>query len=79
MPISNADISNKLPLLTDCEAFNAPVTNNLLFDVSVIAKCVAVPVPVTEASLIAAKVTLRPPPVLSAGEPILMLVVLPSV
>jgi hypothetical protein len=55
------------------------VASSRLFVVSLIAKCVAVPVPVTDAPVIADKVTLRPFGEALAGAEMLMLVVLPSV
>ena len=75
--ISTAVRLNVLPDVTDCEADREPVANRRELLVSVIAKCVAVPVPVTDAPEIALSVTLRPDVSPSVGAEIEMLVVLP--
>jgi hypothetical protein len=79
MRISDAVKENVFPDVTACDADNAPVASKRLFVVSLIAKCVAVPVPVTDAPVIADSVTFRPFGEASAGADMLMLVVLPSV
>ena len=67
------------PLVTACEEASAPVASRREFTVSLIAQCVAVPVPVTVPSLMDATVTRRPEGDRSAGEPTLREVLFPSV
>lgn len=77
--ISTAVKLNVLPDVTAWDDDREPVANKRELLVSVIAKCVAVPVAVTDAPEIALSVTLRPDVSPSAGAEIVMLVVLPSV
>lgn len=77
--MSTAVRLNVLPDVTACDDDREPVANKRELIVSVIAKCVAVPVAVTDAPEIALSVTLRPDVSPSAGAEIVMLVVLPSV
>ena len=77
--MSNAASVNVFPLVTPWLALNELAASSRVFPVSTIAQCDAVPVPVTEPSVIAATVTLRPLGLRDAGEPTLKLVLLPSV
>jgi hypothetical protein len=70
---------NVLPDVTACDADKEPVANKRVFDVSLIAKCVAVPVAVTDAAEIADSVTFRPLGEAPAGADMLMLFSFPSV
>lgn len=79
MRMSVAVKLNVLPDVTACDADKEPVASKRVLDVSLIAKCVAVPVLVTDAPEIAESVTLRPLGEASAGADMLMLVSLPSV
>jgi len=67
--MSKASVVNVFPLVTAWDALSAPVAIKVVPDF-VIAQWVAVPVPVTEPSVMAAIVTLRPFGVLSPGAPI---------
>jgi hypothetical protein len=78
--MSKAFSANVFPDVTVCPPeLSAPVIKRREFVVSVIAKCVALPLPVTDAPEIADTVTFRPLVSPSVGADMLMLVVLPSV
>jgi hypothetical protein len=67
--MSNAPSENVFPDVTDCDADNDPTASSRVFVLSVIAHFAAVPDPVTDPSVIAALVTLRPFGEPAAGEP----------
>ena len=58
--MSNAGKLKTFPDVTLCDAPNVPVASNLVDDTSLIAKCVAVPVDVTDALAIAVLTTFLP-------------------